>query len=297
MKIIIVISFLCIVKANAMINCPLDSEDNYPYVVKVDYQDAKSKTLGVHCTGSVIKQRYIILAGHCVVKTPLTKQSNIHQGPVDISERKISIGSNGKSEGPKIKKIFVHPDYKDGFKDNKSDLAIIELETPFLYSGDVDFEPIPNNAKVSVVGTGLQKDHDWKYNDGRRRAGSNSIAKLDSEGIWLQEVTIPLENKPESLSYPECIPAGGDSGSPLIVNNKIRGILTNSLENWNNDGSTNKSSLFVNIATPENKQFIDMVLALAHQDCELQPGIPFQIQEKEDELRRLQQSLILNPKS
>jgi hypothetical protein len=214
---------------------------------------------------------------------------------VDKKERGIFIGPEGKMEGPKIKKIYVHPDYKDGFKDKKFDLGIIELETPLPHSGQLDFAPIPRNALVKVVGTGLQKERNWGFNDGKRRAGSNSISKVDKDGIWLKEITIPAELQPESSSYPKCIPAGGDSGSPLIVNTKIRGILTGGNGTWNKDGSTTSSERYVNISQPENRKFINMVLRLnttqnfETKDCARLFFPPKAIQTKENELQKLEE--------
>lgn len=289
MKVIIPLIVLTISQAQAMINCPVDTKDEYPFVVKVN--DLNPEKKGVHCTGSVIQEKFVIIAAHCLVN--FQKKDGTVLGPVSISERDINVGVDGKSAGPKIKKIFVNPNYKKVSSEN-ADLAIIELETSYESSGQLSYDPILKDTKVSMVGTGLQKGSDYNYNDGKRRTGSANIAKIDNQGIWLKEINIPNEYNPDSPTYPKCIPAFGDSGSPLIVDGKIRGIYWGGpvTQNENGEGET-KQPVYTDISTGPNKKFIESVLALNNEDCPPEVNLSTPIHEKENELLKLKKNLNL----
>ncbi|OGS00567.1 MAG: hypothetical protein A3G41_06520 [Elusimicrobia bacterium RIFCSPLOWO2_12_FULL_59_9] len=230
----------------AGINCSEDEADSFSSVVRV--ADTRKET---HCTGVLFRGRYVLTAAHC-----LYAGSGQDRGPAQARNLRIFLGPDGDRQGPAISRFEIHPEYQGEFRDGEQfDVAVLELEAALSGGLDADFRDIPRRSKVFVAGYGVTVSGEWKA-DGKRRIGENEIGRVDTDFICLKKTTLPPPEEP----MPErtgCVPAGQDSGGPLILDGKIKGVLSKSLQVWLQDGSTSDESCYVNFQNPQVRAFLE----------------------------------------
>jgi hypothetical protein len=175
--------------------------EKFTYVVKIYgtlNDDAK-----FYGSAVLIDDHHILTAAH-VVKD--SKDCNIKINNQDIE----------------IKKIIIHPDFNDQF--GVADIAIGYSNKTF----DLKFYPelYKNNDEInkicSISGYGSTGSFNTGYyiNDNIRRAGSNTIDRIDKD-LLICSVSPKGSSRYTSLEF---LIAGGDSGGPLFIDQKIAGI-------------------------------------------------------------------------
>lgn len=194
------------------------SDWNYIAALVYKNQDAYQ---GQFCGGSLIKDRYVLTAAHCV--NDLVKEG------LDVIVG-INNLNNSANEGSRVsvKSVFVHPYYNSTTLDN--DVAVLELEQAVSSNEAVPVTLAASDTRQATAdGTSL-KVAGW---------GSTTPEYGDhTTPSILQEVTVPLVNQTtcsqtmigveDSMTAPSFC-AGttnegfdscrGDSGGPLIVEN------------------------------------------------------------------------------
>lgn len=122
-----------------------------------------------------------------------------------------------------IKKVLSHPDFKEesigyadiaiGHSDEKFNLEYY----PALYEDSNEIGKI-----CSISGYGFTGDFNTgaKVYDSKKRAGSNTIDKIDRDLL----VCSPSYRHNDDYTQLEFLIASGDSGGPLFIDQKIAGI-------------------------------------------------------------------------
>ncbi|KAJ2866663.1 Transmembrane protease serine 12 [Coemansia aciculifera] len=150
-------------------------QGQYPFAVFLMIREGDQTAF---CGGSIISNRWILTAGHCVVdinsggnslnvSIPITKNKS-HTGRT-ISERKyptvkakdirVGVGNiyNARSAPYHVSKVYVHPNLNLDYFDN--DIALIKLKKKLKFSNTVqpikiDTDSIPDGLTVTGVGWG-----------------------------------------------------------------------------------------------------------------------------------------------
>jgi Trypsin len=225
----------------AAVNCPEDKSDSYPFVVKISFKDGDNG-----CTGSVFRNRFVLLAAHCLKsrngETKKAEGIEVFGGP-DSRKR---LGS--------IRQVSLHPQYTRR-NEKAFDVAVLELSEDFPQDVGFSFRPPNEKTPVTVGGFGVSTLNGYKT-DGQRRMGTNEIGKITPEHICLKKALVPPSDKkiPKSLG---CIPSSQDSGSAFIVDGRIVGVYTHSDQVWHDDGSTGVENCAVNLSNPVIRTFVE----------------------------------------
>ncbi|NBX76894.1 MAG: hypothetical protein EBQ92_10105 [Proteobacteria bacterium] len=231
----------------AAVNCPIDKSDAYPFVVKVRFKDGDNG-----CTGSVFRNRFVLLAAHCL------KSRNGETKKVEDVE--VLGGPDSKKRLSSVKQVTLHPQYKSK-EDNAFDVAVLELSQNFPHEAGFSFQKVTEKTPATVGGFGVSTLNGYKT-DGQRRMGTNEVGKVTPENICLKKALVPPSDKkmPKGLG---CIPSGQDSGSPFIVDGRIVGVYGRSYQVWHDDGSTEVETCAVNLSNPVIRNFVESFGAVA----------------------------------
>lgn len=140
----------------------------YPWMAAIYYRDGDDTYQG--CGGSLISDRWILTAAHCVFTSPGVTES--------VDDILVSLGTSDLASDDVVLKsvsqIIMHPDF-DYFTE-VNDLALIELSSP------VDFEPITLPSVDSVPLNGERAI----------TAGWGAITADDDNSPLLLEVELPI---------------------------------------------------------------------------------------------------------
>uniref|UniRef100_A0A336MPT1 CSON004811 protein n=1 Tax=Culicoides sonorensis TaxID=179676 RepID=A0A336MPT1_CULSO len=192
-------------------------QGEFPYIVSIRWG-----VLGTSqhvCGGTILNERWVLTAGHCVTELPLPGTMQIVAGMTDMKN------SNGLEKWQTIKVVerIVHPDYQGGV--NPNDIALLRLETALELNENVQKVALPAKGSETSGTTILAG---W----GSTSTTTNPIMPTDLQRIDLPVVglkecdaaltslvgTHPLADTnictgPLSGGYSAC---SGDSGGPLL---------------------------------------------------------------------------------
>ncbi|XP_067638576.1 serine protease 7 [Eurosta solidaginis] len=136
--------------------------DQYPWMVLLEYQQKDGRPI-LNCGGSLINQRYVLTAGHCVagaIETEVGPLSTIHLGEYDISKEIDCIQQDCNNKVVKLgyEQVIPHPQYQPNNKNRHHDIALIRLAEDVAYT---DFIrpvclPLPSSSNRQAINVGEQ---------------------------------------------------------------------------------------------------------------------------------------------
>ena len=201
---------------------PITKAENITGGVEVDidqrpFQGSVQLGGGHHCGCSVVNDRYVVTAAHCV-QGRTAESFRVALGVTEQSQ----VGSSGQLID--VRNIIRHFNYDPSTLDN--DIAILELETAITFNDNVQPVRIINEANRNLINAGQQVTvSGWGWITPGRSSSPNH----------LREVTVPIITNAEAnrqlarLVTDNMIATGyignrqgpchGDSGGPLTGEN------------------------------------------------------------------------------
>jgi secreted trypsin-like serine protease len=214
--------------------------EEWPWQVALYHMDhERFKQHVFHCGGSVIGDRWILTAGHCVARIGRPQDFKILSGetraPAFLSQARRGAAISD------VRNVFVHEHYHDDDYDGKeteNDIALLELDRALSIS-PVDILRQPNpvlevaGKSADLIGFGSLRPSDKK---GRDRETGRLLSQEELTPERLMHVALPLVELAQCAKANQggrgpvdertlCagVPEGGkdacqgDSGGPMIV--------------------------------------------------------------------------------
>lgn len=113
------LSMISVYPTHGFVGGTTTEANEFPHMTAIGTREG-NKTIWV-CGGSLISERFVLTAAHCVPKPSAIERSVLRIG--DKNLQRDDDGANPQEFG--IKKAFTHPEYSSGMKYN--DIALLEL--------------------------------------------------------------------------------------------------------------------------------------------------------------------------
>ncbi|XP_053671065.1 uncharacterized protein LOC128721346 [Anopheles nili] len=200
--------------------------DEFPWTALIEYQKPNGQ-FGFHCGGSIINERYVLTAGHCINAIPKTwKPYRVRLGEWDLAsanDKEDDFSSNAPIDLD-IEKIIVHADYDPRDKSNVNDIALIRFTRTVHYSETI--RPICLPLADSVRNRNHAGTSSYAAGWGKTETATASEKKLKVELTIksLQECSPVYQRSGIKLTQGQMCAGGvrdkdtcsGDSGGPLM---------------------------------------------------------------------------------
>ncbi|XP_017144468.1 melanization protease 1 [Drosophila miranda] len=210
----------------------------FPWMVLIEYTKP-GNVKGHHCGGSLINNRYVITAAHCVSAIPSDWQlSGVRLGEWDTSTNPdCTTEKNGRrdcNEGyvdnPVVERI-PHPQYPGNARDQLHDIALLRLRDPVVYTEHISPVCLPSLAsqrdaiflgrKMVVAGWGRTETN----------FTSNRKLKAEVDPVPLSDCNNRYASQRRTVTSNQICAGGvegvdscrGDSGGPLLLEDYTEG--------------------------------------------------------------------------
>ncbi|ALC47792.1 MP1 [Drosophila busckii] len=204
----------------------------FPWLVLLEYTKP-GNVIGHHCGGSLINNRYVLTAAHCVSAIPTDwRLTGVRVGEWDTTTNPdCTTERNGKKDcnepyvDIKVDELIPHPQYPGNSRDQLHDIALLRLRSPVTFSDYARPVCLPskpehmNNIflgrKMIVSGWGRTE-----YN-----ATSNIKQKAEVDSVPLADCNKRYSTQRRTVTNSQICAGGvegidscrGDSGGPLVM--------------------------------------------------------------------------------
>lgn len=188
--------------------------EDFPSVVALQHYSSDGKTIEFGgCTGTFFRPNAILTASHCVLNKYY------------INDKIPKIGTIIDTKVFAIGKKIVYTSQKSGglWPD---DIAVIIIDGYFHKQIELDSKVPEIGETVTIVGYGVSKVNGKDFGVKRESTKAVYNVALDKKLTDYRDPTTSFTNDfvQVASSWSGVIPTRGDSGSPLIYNDKIIGI-------------------------------------------------------------------------
>lgn len=195
----------------------------FPHMVALGYLYDDDEEYKWECGASLISNKFVLTAAHCLVRTDNKSPTKVRMGVIDTTGR-----DNVEALDINIKKKYVNPQYQH--RQKRHDIALLELETPvtknkYVHPACLYQEP---NDPIGLVVTG------WGLTS-QSGDPSSILQKATLEPVPVSTCTKYYEARSSRpiLNFQMCAMSNegkdtcsGDSGGPLQVQQEPSSIYT-----------------------------------------------------------------------
>ncbi|XP_050504721.1 trypsin-1-like [Diabrotica virgifera virgifera] len=198
----------------------------FPYIVAVEDCDG---LCFVKCGGVLLTESWILTAGHCN-KKEMFDDLQAHVGITNVDDT--------DHQFRHVVKIIVHPKFDEHASISSHDIAVMKLKTPLILDDRVKVAVLPkpntdeSSGNATVTGWGAIQTDPYKiYPNDLQKAVVPIVEYNDCMAKLKAEVG---EDLPEYNNTAVCTgpytggigPCYGDSGSPLIQDDVVVGLVS-----------------------------------------------------------------------
>jgi secreted trypsin-like serine protease len=191
----------------------------YPYQVSVQIRSGNS---WYHiCGGSIIGERWVLTAAHCLNKTS-----------VDLM--RVSVGANTLTPGGTVYPVMAqisHEGYDANAPAVPHDIGLLKLSTSITYTPLVQPIALPNlpylaDGKATLTGWGLLSGGGSSPANALQHATVTVLPMADCRVRWPGFGLDPVNQLCTFDREPPLAPCEGDSGGPLAREGQVIGIVS-----------------------------------------------------------------------